>query len=57
MNLKIISPYLAVMEWGSRRGKLDEAAKIWINIKVSNFFENSVLYKGLTKNSLVIYMK
>lgn len=42
------------MEWEVEEGKLDEAAKIWINSKVSNFFENSVLYKGLTKNSLVV---
>lgn len=50
MNLKIMkAPYLAVMEWEVEEGKLDEAAKIWINSKVSNFFENSVLYKGLTK--------
>ena len=48
------APYLAVMEWEVEEGKLDEAAKIWINSKVSNFFENSVLYKGLTKNSLVV---
>ena len=55
MNLKIMkAPYLAVMEWEVEEGKLDEAAKIWINSKVSNFFENSVLYKGLTKNSLVV---
>ncbi|PMR66682.1 hypothetical protein C1I62_00715 [Streptococcus intermedius] len=55
MNLKIMkAPYLAVMEWEVEEGKLDEAAKIWTNSKVSNFFENSVLYKGLTKNSLVV---
>ena len=55
MNLKIMkAPYLAVMEWEVEEGKLDEAAKIWSNSKVSNFFENSVLYKGLTKNSLVV---
>ena len=55
MNLKIMkAPYLAVMECEVEEGKLDEAAKIWINSKVSNFFENSVLYKGLTKNSLVV---
>lgn len=48
------APYLAVMEWEVEEGKLDEAAKIWTNSKVSNFFENSVLYKGLTKNSLVV---
>lgn len=55
MNLKIMkAPYLAVMEWEVKEGKLDEAAKIWTNSKVSNFFENSVLYKGLTKNSLVV---
>ena len=55
MNLKIMkATYIAVMEWEVEEGKLDEAAKIWINSKVSNFFENSVLYKGLTKNSLVV---
>ena len=55
MNLKIMkAPYLAIMEWEVEEGKLDEAAKIWTNSKVSNFFENSVLYKGLTKNSLVV---
>ena len=55
MNLKIMkAPYLAVMEWEVEEGKLDEAAKIWTNSKVSKFFENSVLYKGLTKNSLVV---
>lgn len=55
MNLKIMkAPYLAVMEWEVEEGKLDEAAKIWTNSKASNFFENSVLYKGLTKNSLVV---
>ncbi len=48
------APYLAVMEWEVEEGKLDEAAKIWTNSKVSKFFENSVLYKGLTKNSLVV---
>lgn len=55
MNLKIKNaPYLAVMEWEVEKGKLDEAANVWTNSKVSNFFENSVLYKGLTKNSLVV---
>lgn len=49
MNLKIKNaPYLAVMEWEVEKGKLDEAANVWTNSKVSNFFENSVLYKGLT---------
>ena len=55
MKLKIKNaPYLAVMEWEVEKGKLDEAANVWTNSKVSNFFENSVLYKGLTKNSLVV---
>ena len=55
MNLEISkAPYLALIEWEVKDGLLDQAAKIWIESKMSDLLTNSVIYKGINKNTLVV---